>query len=198
MNGHRTCMAVAALAVILAGVGAKAGHHEEILTPELFETLKLDADDLYESKRYDEAFELFGGALSQHGDAYSQYMTGYMMRAGLGTRRDVPTGTAWMMLAGEQGNLQLMEAANLAAASLSPGEERKANRILRTLRAEYSNCALLDKLVDELRFALDGETGMSYERITVVYGEKPDKVSREELGEWFDLQRRVYRNHCVR
>lgn len=198
MNGHRIFTAVAALVAMFAGAIAQASHHQEVLTPELFETLKLDADDLYESRRYEEAFELFGGALSQHGDAYSQYMTGYMMRAGLGTEQDVPTGTAWMMLAGEQGNLQLMEAANLAAASLSPRDERKANRILRTLRAEYSNCALLDKLVDELKVALDGETGPSYERITVVYGDTPDTMSRDELRERFDLQRNVYRNHCVR
>lgn len=198
MNGRHSLLTGLALVGLLLGPVANAAHHEETVTPESFEEMKLLADEAYETKRYREAFKLFRDTLARHGDAYSQYMTGYMLRTGLGTDRDLPTGTAWMMLAGEQGNLQLMESANLAAAALKPGDERRANKILRDLRRQYGNCALLNELVVELKDNLTASSrpgNAKTERISAVYGAVG---TADELRERIKLQEHVYERHCTR
>ncbi|MEM6639112.1 MAG: SEL1-like repeat protein [Pseudomonadota bacterium] len=200
MNGFRPALLVLAMALSAATLPGQAEEKAAPLTPERFETIKLDADDAYNARRYKEAFGMFHDALAKHGDAYGQYMTGIMLREGLGTKKDVPMGTAWMMLAGEQGNLTILEAANIAAAKLSPGDERLANLALRELRHEYSNCALLRELVDELDNHVTNRNTPTApaSRYMVVYGEKGGDVDQALLEKRLRLQRRVYQRHCVR
>lgn len=202
MKGRHILLAIALGGLLTtAGASVRAGHHEGPVTPESFEETKLLADEAYETRRFKEAFDMYQATLARHGDAYGQYMTGIMMRAGQGTDRDIPTGTAWMLLAAEQGNSQILEAANLAAAELRPGDERRANKILRDLRRQYSNCALLDELVDELKDSLKaGGRGapVKSERITAVYGDVGSEVASEELTKRLKLQQKNLTRHCTR
>ncbi|MEO1576968.1 MAG: hypothetical protein AAFU65_18635, partial [Pseudomonadota bacterium] len=108
MKGRHILLAIALGGLLTtAGASVRAGHHEGAVTPDSFEEAKLLADEAYETRRYKQAFDMYQATLARHGDAYGQYMTGIMLRAGQGTERDIPTGTAWMLLAGEQGNMQI-------------------------------------------------------------------------------------------
>lgn len=172
------------------------------LNPERYEALKSIADRAYDKKEFEKAYDLYRNVLAAHGDAYSQYMTGYMLRSGIGIEKDPATGVAWMILGAQQGNYKLYKAANAAMAALSPGQERKADKTYKSLRRKYSRCALKEDLIQELKDQIGSgsgaNTGGEFNRISMVYGEDAFSVSEDIMQQRLKDQRHFFTKGCVR
>lgn len=202
MNPIAKILGIALLAGLTPILSAETLESGTSLTPERFEIYQIKADAEYKNRNYTEAFKLYSGVLAPNGDAYAQYMTGFMLGQGIGTPADAAAGAAWLSLAAEQGNQEIYAYSNTVNAALSPGDERQADRLYRKLKDEYGGCALQGQLIEQLESLLSpkrkakGSTGTN--RITLTYGADALGAGEETQRERLKQQRKSHKSGCNR
>ena len=105
------------------------------------------AERRFDAGEYRDAYWYFTRELVPIGDKYAQYMVGYMTANGLGTERDPVRAAAWYLLAAERGHKDLLAQSKAALETLSPEQRMRAQQILGSLKAEYGDKELIERLI---------------------------------------------------
>lgn len=105
------------------------------------------AEAAFESGEYEDALWYYSKELAPIGDKYAQYMVGYMTERGLGTAADVQKAAGWYLLAAERGHDPLIESSQAFLADLSPTQLEGARAAAETLRKEYGDRSLIERLI---------------------------------------------------
>ncbi|MFK7887944.1 MAG: hypothetical protein AB8G16_13880 [Gammaproteobacteria bacterium] len=175
----------------------------EPVTNEELSVLIEAADALYQSGKYVEAYTAYRNELAPRGDAFGQYLTGYMLTHGQGVEKDPITGAAWMKLASDQGYLPLIRAKKKARKVLDGVAQQRSDDTYRELKQTYGDCALLAGRIEYLEEHVETITGSripeNVSRVTVLYQFGPDlgfAQRQMRLREVLKAQRRAYRREC--
>lgn len=105
------------------------------------------AEAAFESGDYEDALWYYSKELAPIGDKYAQYMVGYMTERGLGTAADTQKAAGWYMLAAERGHDPLIEHSQTFLADLSPSQREGAREAAESLRNEYGDRSLIERLI---------------------------------------------------
>ena len=105
------------------------------------------AEQAYNAGNYKDAFWYYRKELAPIGDKYAQYMVGYMLEHGLGVERNSVAAAAWFELAAERGHDPLGETHRRVQQSLSDRQQASVEVTLASLKDEYSDRSLLERLI---------------------------------------------------
>lgn len=109
--------------------------------------LTLKAEAAYERGDYEDALWYYSKELAPIGDKYAQYMVGYMTERGLGTAADPTQAAAWYMLAAERGHDPLVEHSKAILSNLDDTILEDIRVQAETLRTEYGDRSLIERLI---------------------------------------------------
>ncbi|CAN5273356.1 hypothetical protein BH24PSE2_BH24PSE2_05590 [soil metagenome] len=169
---------------------------------ERLEAAQAEADDAFDGGRYEEAYDLYLDDLVPIGDKYAQYMIGLMHLRGLGIEKDVPLGAAWLELAAERGDEKLGAERDAVLAGLDEQQRKQQQALFKDLQAQYSDCALVSRGLEEDRKKVTATTGSRLAQsdnspLTILYLNEPDdRLTQAELREQIRKRQRFLREYC--
>ncbi len=116
-------------------------------------------EELYDSRQYERALNIYEQELSPIGDKYAQYMVGYMYLAGQGVEVNRAIALAWYRMAAERNESAIVKARDELFESLTPEEIAKSNEVFVRLWREFGDNRLVLDLVHEDLEILTAKTG---------------------------------------
>lgn len=117
-------------------------------------------EDLYLRGDFERAHFIYLNELAPIGDKYAQYMAGYMYLMGQGVTKDEVLASAWYRLAAERRSPEFVAVRDKLWASLDEEQRARSDRLYIDLRRQYSDLAIVSRLVEKTYDQLDvGTTG---------------------------------------
>lgn len=107
------------------------------------------AESLYERGDYRRAHIIYSDELARLGDKYAQYMAGYMYLMGQGVMEDPVMASGWYRLAAERDAPEFAKVRDQLLRSFDAEQRRRSDALYIELRKEYSDLALIMRLLEQ-------------------------------------------------
>lgn len=124
------------------------------------QTLRIQSkvEGLYRRQDYERALFIYLNELVPVGDKYAQYMVGYMYLMGHGAARDEVAAAAWYRLAAERAAPEFVAVRDELMGALSDSQRARSDAMYVALRREFSDVAIVMKLVARAMEDMGSET----------------------------------------